>query len=34
MLTRAFLAELLDPIEDEGLNGVLTGVIESWLLGK
>ena len=32
MLTRAFLAELLDPIEDEGLNGVLTGVIEDWLL--
>jgi Fe-S cluster assembly protein SufD len=32
MLTRAFLAELLDPIEDEGLNSALTGVIESWLL--
>jgi Fe-S cluster assembly protein SufD len=34
MLTRAFLAELLDPIEHEGLNAALTGVIEDWLLGK
>ncbi len=34
MLTRAFLAELLDPIEDEGLHTVLTGVIEGWLLGS
>jgi len=33
MLTRAFLAELLDPIEDEELNEALTGVIEGWLLG-
>ena len=32
MLTRAFLAEMLDPIEDEGLNDTLTGVIEDWLL--
>ena len=34
MLTRAFLAELLDPIEDEGLNDTLTGVIEGWLLAS
>ncbi len=34
MLTRAFLAELIDPIEDEGLNQALTGVIENWLLGS
>jgi Fe-S cluster assembly protein SufD len=34
MLTRAFLAELIDPIEDEGLNAALTGVIEAWLLGS
>jgi Fe-S cluster assembly protein SufD len=33
MLTRAFLAELIDPIEDEGLSAALTGVIERWLLG-
>jgi Fe-S cluster assembly protein SufD len=31
MLVRAFLAELIDPIEDEALNAVLTGVIEGWL---
>ena len=31
---RAFLAELLDPIEDEGLNDTLTGVIEGWLLAS
>ena len=31
MLTRAFLAELIDPIEDEGLSAALTGVIENWL---
>lgn len=34
MLTRAFLAELLDPVEDEGLNATLTGVIEGWLLAS
>ena len=34
MLTRAFLAELLDPIEDPELNEALTGVIEGWLLGS
>lgn len=33
MLTRAFLAELLDPIEEPELNEALTGVIEGWLLG-
>jgi len=27
------IAELIDPIEDEGLSAALTGVIERWLLG-
>ncbi len=31
MLVRAFLAELVDPIEDEALNEALTSVIEDWL---
>ena len=31
MLVRAFLAELIDPIEDEALNEALTEVIEGWL---
>ena len=31
MLVRAFLAELIDPIEDEALNEALTSVIEGWL---
>jgi Fe-S cluster assembly protein SufD len=31
MLVRAFLAELVDPIEDEALNEALTAVIEDWL---
>jgi Fe-S cluster assembly protein SufD len=31
MLVRAFLAELIDPIEDEALNEALTAVIEGWL---
>jgi Fe-S cluster assembly protein SufD len=34
MLIRAFLAELVDPIEDEGLQAVLTGVIDDWLSSK
>ncbi len=34
MLVRAFLAELVDPIEDEALNEALTGVIEGWLAAK
>lgn len=34
MLVRAFLAELMDPIEDEALNEALTAVIEGWLSGK
>jgi Fe-S cluster assembly protein SufD len=34
MLTRAFLAELIDPVEDPELNEALTGVIEGWLLGS
>lgn len=33
MLVRAFLAELVDPIEDEALNGALNGVIDGWLAG-
>ncbi|HEY9013201.1 MAG TPA: Fe-S cluster assembly protein SufD, partial [Devosia sp.] len=33
MLIRAFVAELVDPIEDEELNEALTGVIEGWLAG-
>ena len=33
LLTRAFLAELLDPIENSGLNEALAGVIDAWLLG-
>ncbi|WP_374624109.1 Fe-S cluster assembly protein SufD [Devosia sp.] len=33
MLVRAFLAELIDPIEDEALNEALTSVIEEWLGG-
>lgn len=31
MLVRAFLAELIDPIEDEALNEALTAVIDGWL---
>lgn len=31
MLIRAFLAELIDPIEDEGLSSALSGVIDGWL---
>ena len=34
MLVRAFLAELVDPIEDAALNEALTGVIEGWLAGS
>ena len=34
MLVRAFLAELVDPIEDAALNEALTGVIDGWLEGK
>jgi Fe-S cluster assembly protein SufD len=33
MLIRAFLAELTDPIEDQGLQRFLEGVIEGWLAG-
>lgn len=33
MLVRAFLAELVDPIEDAALNEALTGVIDGWLAG-
>jgi Fe-S cluster assembly protein SufD len=31
MLVRAFIAELIDPIEDEALHQALLGVIEGWL---
>ncbi|HVX81924.1 MAG TPA: Fe-S cluster assembly protein SufD [Devosiaceae bacterium] len=34
MLVRGFIAELLDPIEDEGLNAALQGVVDGWLAGK
>ena len=33
MLVRAFLAELLDPIEDESLQTALQGVVDAWLAG-
>ncbi len=33
MLVRAFLAELIDPIEDEALNEALTAVVDGWLSG-
>lgn len=31
MLVRAFLAELIDPIEDEALNEALNAVVDGWL---
>jgi Fe-S cluster assembly protein SufD len=34
MLVRGFIAELLDPIEDEALNEALNGIVDGWLLGK
>lgn len=34
MLVRGFIAELIDPIEDEALNEALQGVVDGWLLGK
>jgi len=34
MLVRGFIAEVLDPIEDEGLNEALNGIVDGWLLGK
>jgi Fe-S cluster assembly protein SufD len=34
MLTRAFLAELVDPIEGDALREALVAVIDGWLLGK
>lgn len=33
MLVRAFLAELVDPIEDEALNEALNAVVDGWLEG-
>jgi Fe-S cluster assembly protein SufD len=32
MLVRGFIAELIDPIEDEPLTTALNGIIDSWLL--
>lgn len=32
MLVRGFIAELIDPIEDEALNDALQGVVDGWLL--
>lgn len=34
MLVRGFIAELIDPIEDEALNEALQGIVDGWLLGK
>ena len=34
MLVRAFLAELLEPIEDAALHEALEAVIEGWLEDK
>ncbi|ODT75540.1 MAG: Fe-S cluster assembly protein SufD [Pelagibacterium sp. SCN 64-44] len=34
MLVRGFIAELLDPVEDEALNEALQGVVDGWLLGN
>ena len=34
MLVRAFLAELLDPIENESLQAALQGVVDEWLAGQ
>lgn len=34
MLVRAFLAELLDPIEDAALHEALEAVVEGWLAGE
>ena len=33
MLVRGFIAELIDPIEDESLNEALQGIVDGWLLG-
>ncbi|HWV19772.1 MAG TPA: Fe-S cluster assembly protein SufD [Devosia sp.] len=33
MLVRGFIAELIDPIEDEALNEALQGIVDNWLLG-
>ena len=34
MLVRGFIAELIDPIEDQALNQALQGIVDGWLLGK
>jgi len=34
MLVRGFIAELLDPIEDEALNSALQAIVDGWLLKK
>lgn len=33
MLVRGFIAELIDPIEDEAVNEALQGIVDGWLLG-
>src|SRR5690606_8327078 len=33
MLVRGFIAEVLDPVEDEALGEALNGVVDGWLLG-
>jgi Fe-S cluster assembly protein SufD len=32
MLIRGFIAELIEPVEDEGLNAALQGVVDGWLI--
>ncbi|MCW5722172.1 MAG: Fe-S cluster assembly protein SufD [Devosia sp.] len=34
MLVRGFIAEVLDPVEDEALNEALNGVVDGWLLAN
>ncbi|WIY54448.1 Fe-S cluster assembly protein SufD [Devosia sp. YIM 151766] len=34
MLVRGFIAELIDPVEDEALNEALQGVVDDWLAGE
>ncbi len=34
MLVRGFIAEVLDPVEDEALSEALNGIVDGWLLGK
>ena len=34
MLVRGFIAEVLDPVEDEALSEALNGIVDGWLLGN